>query len=232
MEMTYGSAKGIGRIVGILFIVQGTVAWVANFVLLGPALSPAATFLASAAASPTQVRWGVILGLANGALNLAVAIAAWHVFRPRTVTMALGYLALAITGCCLLAFENVAVLTMLSISEEYAKAGAARDLLQASGLVARSLRHWTHYTNLICAGGMVFVFYVVLWRFALVPRLLAGFGVAAALLQATAVTLPLFGHPIDFRLIAPLGVIQLAVAVWLIAKGFPEQRGVTGQSPS
>jgi hypothetical protein len=34
--------------------------------------------------------------------------------------------------------------------------------------------------------------------------------------------MPLFGHDVVFPMLAPLGVVQLILAVWLIAKGFSE----------
>lgn len=43
---------------------------------------------------------------------------------------------------------------------------------------------------------MLLVLYGVLYRFALVPRVLAGFGLAAVLLQIVTVTMPLFGQRI------------------------------------
>src|SRR3954452_10656982 len=68
--------------------------------------------------------------------------------------------------------------------------------------------------------GALLVLYVVLYRFALVPRALAAFGLLAVMLQLTAVAGPLFGHPVVVLVLAPLGVSQLALALWLIIKGF------------
>ena len=156
-------------------------------------------------------------------VTVGIAIAAWPVFRRCGHAMALWYLALSVVGFSLLAQENIAVLTMLSLSQEYAKATTAHELLQTIGLVVRSTRHWAHYTNLLIAGGTVLVFYSALWRFDLVPRALAAFGLIGVALQITAVTMPIFGYPILFFLIAPLGLSQLALAVWLMAKGFDDR---------
>jgi hypothetical protein len=84
---------------------------------------------------------------------------------------------------------------------------------QTMGLVVRSARNWAHYTNLIVGGGAIFVLYSVLLRFALVPRALAAFGIVAALLQITAVTMPLLGYRVMLLLIAPLGLSHLALAL-------------------
>lgn len=53
-----------------------------------------------------------------------------------------------------------------------------------------------------------------------VPRALAGLGLVAMILQMTAVGMPLFGHDVIFPLLAPLGLCQLLLAVWLLSKGF------------
>ncbi|TMH11029.1 MAG: DUF4386 family protein [Betaproteobacteria bacterium] len=76
-----------------------------------------------------------------------------------------------------------------------------------------------HYVGLLVAGSMLFVFYAALYRFALIPRALAAFGLVAVVLQLAAVAMPLFGQGIVFLLLAPLGVSQLLLALWLIVKG-------------
>ena len=45
-------------------------------------------------------------------------------------------------------------------------------------------------------------------------------GLAAVFSQLTAVAMPLFGHDVVFLMLAPLGVCQLVLALWLIAKGW------------
>jgi hypothetical protein len=66
----------------------------------------------------------------------------------------------------------------------------------------------------------IFVFYAALYRGALVPRALAGFGLLAAVLMVTTVAMPMFGHDVVFPLLAPVALSQLLLALWLIAKGF------------
>jgi hypothetical protein len=80
------------------------------------------------------------------------------------------------------------------------------------------------------ADSTLFVLYAVLCRFALIPRALAAFGLAAVLLQLTAVAMPLFGHGVVFPLLAPLGVSQLALALWLIIRGFGSQTSMRNEA--
>lgn len=90
-------------------------------------------------------------------------------------------------------------------------------------IVVASARDWAHYVGRLADGSALFVFYAAMFRFALIPRALAAFGVAAVLLQLTALAMPLFGRPVVFPLLAPLGLCQLALALWLIIKGFRVQ---------
>jgi hypothetical protein len=59
-------------------------------------------------------------------------------------------------------------------------------------------------------------------RFKLIPRALSAFGLLAALSQLFAISMPLFGHEVDFRLIAPLGICEILLGLWLIVKGFKQ----------
>jgi Domain of unknown function (DUF4386) len=215
-------AKSVGRIVGMLLLVQMAAAPTVNFVLLRPLTTPTG-FLANAAGSSFQISLAVLLSFVTGALTLGIAITTFPLFRQYSYRMALWLLALSVAGFSLLAVENATVLSMLSLSQEYAKAGAAdAGLFQALGAAVSSARRWAHYTNLFVAGGMVFVFYGVLYRFRLIPRALAAFGLLAGVLQLIAVALPFFGYRIVFLMLMPLGLSHLALLIWLLVKGFDE----------
>jgi hypothetical protein len=215
-----GAAIGAGRIIGVLLLAQMVGAVLVNFVLAAPLFGPPG-FLLSAAAHSQQIGLSVLLGLAAGALSVGIAITAFPVFRQYTQAMALWFVALAVVSFSVNAVENISVMSMLSLSEEYAKASAAeRDLFLALRVVVASARNWAHYVGLMVAGSTVLVLYTVLYRFALVPRALAAFGLAAVMLQIIAVAMPIFGHDIVFLMLAPLGVSQLVLALWLITKGF------------
>ena len=49
--------------------------------------------------------------------------------------------------------------------------------------------------------------------------------VTEALWVGIAVAMPVFGHDVVFPMLAPLGLSQLLLAVWLITKGFRGQPG-------
>jgi hypothetical protein len=214
------TATGAGRIIGVLIVAQMLGSVLVNFVLTAP-LFGAPGFLVNAAVHSLQISLSVLLGLALGALSVGIAITAFPVFRQYSQAMALWFVALAVVSLSVTAVENISVMSMLSLSEAYAKAsGAEGDLFQALRVVVAPARNWAHYIGLIVAGSTLLVLYAVLYRFALVPRALAAFGLAAVMLQLTAVAMPLFGHSVVFLMLAPLGVSQLVLALWLITKGF------------
>jgi hypothetical protein len=120
--------------------------------------------------------------------------------------------------------ESMAMRNMLSLSQEYAKAGAAIEPLQTLAGLARSTAFAAHHTNLMVAHGTVFMLYVILHRFALVPRALAAFGMAATLVSTTAVTMPLLGYRLVFLLVMPAALSNLGLILWLIVRGFEERQ--------
>ena len=217
------SAKAAGRTVGACILGQMVGAALVNFVVLDSVFSPPG-FLVNAAGHPLQMGLSVVLGLAAALLSVAIAIAAFPVIRQHSHAMALWLLALATAAFALSAVENSHVMSLLSLSEAYAKANDAdRAIFQALRGVVASSRNWAHYLGLIVAGCTLFVLYGALLRFRLVPRILAALGLGAVVLQIIAVSMPLFGHDVVFPMLAPLGLTQLALALWLLVKGLPER---------
>jgi hypothetical protein len=106
------SAKSVGRIIGLMFLVQMLLAPLVYLRLMRPVTAPG--FLTSAAGSALQIRVAVLLTFGLGALTLAIAITATPVFRRYSERVALAFLALSIVGLATLAMEMAA--TLLSIT--------------------------------------------------------------------------------------------------------------------
>jgi hypothetical protein len=225
-----GTSTRASRIIGALILTQMVDGVLVNFVLTA-SLFGAPGFLVNAAAHSRQIGLSALLGLAGGAIFVAMAITAFPIFRQYSQAMALWFIALAVVTLAVAAVEQTSVMSMVSLSEAYAKAGPAeRDQFQALRIVVVSARNWAHYVARFFDGTALFALYAVMYRFALIPRALAAFGLAAVLLQLTAVAMPLFGHPVVFPMLAPLGVSQLVLALWLIIKGFRSQMNM-GDEP-
>ena len=217
------SAKSVGRLVGVLLFVQ-LVGLTVPFVLLLPMTT--AAFLQNAGGAASQVRLAVLLLFANGALTIAIAIAAFPVLRARGERMALWLLVVSVLWFSMQAVDNAHLLSMLSLSQRFAQGPTANvELYGALAASARSSRVWAHYTELLVVEGWFLVFYGVLFRQMLVPRPLAGFGVMMVIVHAASITLPMFsGYGSVPTLGVSLALSHLALGTWLVVKGFDDGR--------
>lgn len=218
------SGKSAGRTVGVLLLLHLAAGLTVPFILLRPLVTPPG-FLASAAGIPNQVRAAVLLLFVGSALTIGITSAAWPVFRRYSSAMALWLLALAVASFALQAVDNAHILSMLSLSQQYAEAGAAKaESFQALALVVGAARKWSHYSFLLVLGGWIFLLFTLLYRFRFVPRALAAFGAVASALQIAGVSLAgLLGYPPETRLAMPLAPAYVLLAVWLMVKGFDER---------
>jgi hypothetical protein len=217
------SAKSVGRIVGILLLLQLAAGLTLPFILMSPLVAGSPTFLTAAAENSFQLHAAVFISLIGAALTLGLGITAWPVFRRHGQATALWFVAVCAISCVLDAVHNIAVMSMVSLSQHYVGGNADAGLYQAIGAAVAAARRWAHVTQLIAIGGWIFVFYSSLFRFNLIPRALAVLGLVGVALQFTGVTLMMFiGYSVIGQMAMPMLPIQITVAVWLMVKGFSE----------
>jgi len=213
----------------MMLLVHLATGLIVPYVLLQPLTKLPAAFLDTAAAMSSQVRLNVFLLFVGGAISVGISIAAWPVVRERSYRLGLWLLALAVVNFTLQIVENSHWLSMLSVSQAYAEAGAAdAGLFLSLGIVVRSAWKWAHYSHILVVVGWIFTLYCLLFRCALVPRALAAIGMVTSVLQVTGITLPVFaGYRMPFPELfgMPLGLANLMLAVWLMTKGFKESHG-------
>ncbi|HEU4516301.1 MAG TPA: DUF4386 domain-containing protein [Steroidobacteraceae bacterium] len=211
--------KSASRWLAVLLLAQMVIGPIANLRLLDPAFQGEGGFLVNAAPHATAIGVAALLSIALAVLLAGIAVVLWPVVRPLSERMALTLAVLGAAAIGLAGAENAALLSMLSLSQAYVDAGAPDGALY-EGLrgIVRSQRNWAHLLQLLSAGGVILAMYAAFYRFRLVPRWLAGFGILAALSQMVAVTKPLFGGWVVFLMLAPLGVAQLLLTGWLLWK--------------
>ena len=212
------SAKSTGRIVGLLLLAQ-FLGLMFGFILLVPITKP--EFLQTTAAIASQIRLAVLFLFAAGAVTIGIAIYAFPFFREHSPRMALWLVALSIIWFSLQAVDNQHILSMMSLSQQYAEGTVSAEVAQAAATAVRSTRRWAHYTELLVMDVWFFLLYATLFRFAIVPRVLAGFALALVAIHVAAVPLPAF---IGYRQLMVLAYsLLLSYALmcgWLLAKGF------------
>ncbi len=220
------SARRVGRIVGILLLVHLATGLIVPYVLLLPLQ---AGFLQTAAVMSAQVRLSVLLLFVGGAVSVAISVVAWPVVREHSYRLGLWLLALSVVNFTLQIIENSHWLSMLSVSQAYAEVDATdAQHFQSLGIAVRSAWKWAHYSHILVVVGWLFVLYSLLLHSGLVPRALASIGLVTTMLHVTGITLPVFlGYRMPFPELfgMPLGLTNLALALWLMVKGFKEPHG-------
>lgn len=217
------TAKAAGRFVAAMLLTQMVVSPIVNFALLQPMFRPPG-FLVQSAAHANEISVAAMLGIATGALSVAIAIVAWPVLRRHGEAMALWLFAIGVASLVANIIEQSQTLSMLALGKAYAAAnGADGEVFRRIAAQVGSTRYMAHLMGLLLGGAFAFVIYCASFRFALVPRWLACLGMVAALLEMVSVSLPFFGQDIAFPLLAPLGLCHLALVTWLFARGFAER---------
>jgi uncharacterized protein DUF4386 len=216
------NAKSAGRAVAALLLAQMIVSPIVNFALLQPIFRPPG-FLEQAPTHATAIAIAAMLGIGTGVLSVAIAITAWPVLRKHGEAVALCLFAAGVAALVAHVVEQSHLLSMLTLAKTSAAAnGADAEVFRRIAAQAGAARYTAHLVGLAVDGALALVLYGASFRFALVPRWLAGAGIVAALLEMSSVSLPFFGQDIVFALLAPLGLCHLALIVWLFARGFAE----------
>jgi hypothetical protein len=227
------SSKQVGRITGVLLLVHLVGGLMLPYILLQPAMADPG-FLERAAAHAVRMRAAVLLLFMSGAITVAVAITALPALRRFGDRPALLLVVLGAVNLALHCVENATLLSMLSLSQEYAQRGGAdAALFGGLGAVAGSARRWAHFTHLFVVGSWIFTLFAVLGRAKLVPRPLAGLGMLAAVLQVAGVPLRAFlGLGVVTSMAIPLAPVYAGAAAWLMWKGFEEQQRSIAEGPA
>jgi hypothetical protein len=207
---------------GVLFLV-GTVAGVLSIV--GAADGP--NYLREVAASGPQVIAGALFQLVTAGAYVGVAIALHPVLRRYGPTAAAGFLGFRIGAGILNMLGALILLLLLELSSRFVGVGApVASYFETVGALLRTGRDGMNHVAMILAliAGDA-MYYWLLYRARLVPRWLTGWGFAG-LAFAMVASLLVMGRLIDVvtpayaALMAVLGLQQMALAIWLIAKGF------------
>jgi hypothetical protein len=194
------------------------------FILLLPLVPGSPEFLTAATEHSFQIRAAVFIFFIGGALTLSLGITMQPVIRQYSNATALWFFAICLISFTLDVIHNATVLSMLSLSQHYVNGGAVDPrLYEIVGAAVASARRSSHVMQLVGIGAWIFTFYITLFRFALIRRVLAALGLIGIVSQFTGVTLMmLLGYSTIGQMAMPMLPIQIAVAVWLIIKGFNE----------
>ncbi len=208
------------RIVGALFIIA-TVAYSLSVILLDPILG-GSDYLTKASANENLVIIGAFLVLIDAVAVAGIAIVIYPVLKKHNEALALGYVGARIGESVLFSVNVITTLTLLTLSQEFAKAGALNtSYYQTLGTVLLAAGNWAYLLGLGLAFALsALILNFILYQSKLVPRWLSGLGLVGATLVFVNYLLETFGiNPVEI-LFLPIAVQEMVFAVWLIVKGF------------
>jgi len=216
---TYSNRK-TAIIVGLLFII-GDIAGVLSVVVTNGLLG-GADVLTKVAANQDQLALGALLVLIMGFALAMVPVVMYPVFRKYNEVLALGcvFFRGALEAVGYMATAGTWLL-LLELSREHAAAAlpdAPHFQTLSAVLVATQSSITANFVSIaFCLGALMF--YYLFYQSRLIPRWLAVWGLAGAVLYLATPLLDMFGHGFGI-LMAPLAVQEMVLAVWLLAKGF------------
>jgi hypothetical protein len=214
-------------VVGVLYII-GTVAGILSVVFTEPIRS-AQDFLVSISANESQIVIGALFVLTMGLALAMVPVVAFPVLRKYNEALAVGYVVFrggleAITYMAMV----ISWLLLLPLSRLY-QAGApdASNFRALGSLLLETNQIFSVCTIVFILGALMF--YYVLYQSRLVPCWLSGWGLIAAVPCFVTGVLGMFGlinssagsaSTLHSVMVLPLAVQEMALALWLIVKGF------------
>jgi len=210
------------------FYILGTVLGMAGLLgALGPVLG-ATDYLRAFGMMETRVLVASLLTLLMCISLVAMSVAVYPVLRRFNPGAAIAYFGARIVEAVTTILVVMSWLALAQMGTEYVKSGAAdASRFQPLGSVLLGVGDWAGHGILDVAifplGALVL--YWVLFRARLVPRWLSVWGLVGAVAYWAAGVLVMF-HVLTpmttphVLLQAPLGLQEMVLAVWLIAKGF------------
>ena len=210
--------KRTATIVGILFILA-TVLSLASSSLTDP-LTGATNYLAIIAAKQNQIIVGALLLLGAALSIVLIPAAIFPVLKPKNESIAVGYLGIRIVEAVTLVVDTIVLLLLVTLSQQYVAAQAsAASYFQTLGAMLLGTHNWIFPLNPIVFGIGGLMLYYLLFRSKVIPRWLSGWGFIGAVLILMAGLLGMFSSFLVV-LAVPIAVQEMAMAVWLIIKGF------------
>jgi len=210
--------------VGVLFIVATVTNMLGNL-SIKPILD-APDYLIQISANENLMIIASLLVLISAFASASIAIWLYPILKKHHKALALGSVGFRLMEGMLIIIGVVALLSLLTLSQEYVRAGASNaSLYQVSGTLLQTVKTWAGQLSVLAFITGALMYYYVFYQSKLVPQWLSGWGflgaaltLASALLAIAGLLTPLSTVFILFNLV--ILVQEMVLAVWLIVKGF------------
>jgi Domain of unknown function (DUF4386) len=215
----------IARVTGVLFLITYITSIPAAFVLYPPVLDDPRYIVGAGA--DTSVRFGAFLELMLIIANIGTAVVLWPVLKRVNEILALGFVTARVMESVFIAVGILSLLTVVTLRQEEAAAGADVASLVAVGESLVALHDWTFLfgPGFVVGVGNGLILGYLMYRSALVPRGMAVLGlVGGPLIIASGIAVILGvieqGGPLQTIVVIPEFLWELSLGIWLTVRGF------------
>ena len=213
-----GSRMWTSRLIGALFLagflLYGTGSVLVNSVLDGP------DFLRNVSTMQTTLALGAFLMIATTAVDIGKAVIFYPVLERHGKRTAVAYLATMIFEMAMMTVGVLALLMVIPLAEQAMDGELDASTAQALASLAADANETAYQIGqLSLAFGALFLA-ALLFRSGLVPKWLAVLGLIGYTTHMVGAAAEIFGAPISLVLLVPGAIFELALAVWLLTKGF------------
>jgi len=211
--------KNVGRIVGILFLTV-MITYIIGSMILDPLIGDP-NYLTVFSANKTKVIIGVLFELMNGIAYIGIAILVFPLLKQRSESLALGYVSFRLIEFAMQIISDFSPLFLTAISQEFVN-GEAIDCssFQAFGTLLIAQRYWANQMVFLTYGLGAFIFYYLAHQLKLIPRFLSVWGLIGVPLVLLEIGLEIFGFNPGLLLGMQMGLNEIILGIWLIARGF------------
>ncbi len=208
-------------IVGVLFLLGFAGGFGPLFVrpiLDGPG------YLVKISENQNLVMGGVLAQLVMALACAGIAVGLYPILKKFNESLALGAVGFRMIENIFQIVAALGLLSLLTLSQE--SVGSDASAFQAAGASLHAVHFWSALVLAHFGFGLgALMYYYVFFRSNLIPRWLSGWGIVAILLHLTGAIITMFTQVDPFStstglLSVPIGLNELTLAVWLIAKGF------------
>jgi hypothetical protein len=193
---------------------------------------PIPDYLVNVSTNEAQVVIGMLIELIYALAVVGIIVTLFPILRKHNEALALGFSALRFIEAISAVVGGIAILTLLTLSQEFVKAGVPdASYFQTTGDLLLAVRDWAFLvgSGLVWSLSAVILNYL-LYRSKLIPQWLSVWGLVGAILSFVAYLPEFFGIDSLEILWIPIGVQEMVFAVWLIVKGFNSSAVASGSA--
>jgi hypothetical protein len=217
-ESPHGGDRKTAIIVGVFFIAC-TASSLLSLLFLGSLDSP--NYLVNVAANEKLVLIGILIQCIWAFTCIGIPVMLFPILKKHNEALALGFFSLRFIEGCFIFLAIVCQLSLLTLSKEFVTRGLEGSNYLASGTLLHAARDWALWVGPSISFALsALVLSFTLYQSRIVSKWLSVWGLVGAIIYFPAELLGLFGIDQFLFLAVPIAIQEMALAIWLIVKGF------------